>query len=100
MADNRIIFQICMVISIFPAAHNLTSKPSVSDFGTRGPGSIPRLAPIIPHSLFLLFSVIMLCYFIQVICDIYMTKNHSLTFYIELSSKICGGWVKFGPPER
>ena len=44
---------------------------SLSDFGTRGPGSIPGWVPIIHCFLFLLFfSVRMLNYFIPVICDI------------------------------
>ena len=50
---------------------------SVSDFGTRGPGSIPGCA-LITFFFFFLFRLVMQNNFI------------SLTFYIEFSSKFLG----------
>ena len=60
---------------------------SVSDFGTRGQGSIGHLLQIV--FLYLLFlSLLMQHYFIKVIWNYKMTKKlHALTFYNELSSK-------------
>ena len=60
---------------------------SALDFGTRGPGSI--LGGHLLYIVFfcLLFSIIMLNYFLQVIWNYINDKKlHSLTFYIELFS--------------
>ena len=62
----------------------------MSDYGTRGTGSIPGWAPIIHGVFFFLFSVIMLNYFMQVLRNCINDKNNSLTFklfiYLSLES--------------
>ena len=66
---------------------------SMSDFGTRGPGSIPGWALITNCFFFLLlFSLVMQTYFIQVIWNYIndQKKVHSFIFHIELSSKFVG----------
>ena len=74
---------------------------SVSDFGTRGPGSIPGWAPIIHYFFLLLFQL----YNAELLSTSNMNyindKNvHSITLYIELSSKSVGVGGKFCSPER
>ena len=75
--------------------HDLTSWPNWLACQTLGPGSIPGWA-LLHFFFFFFFRLVMQNYFKQVIWN-YI--KHSLMFYIELSSKIVGDGVKFGPPE-
>ena len=85
MADTRIVCPICTVISSRARLWHGGLVVSVSDFGTRGPGRFPdgHLLQIVlffsPYNAKLLHTGNMELYKWQ--------KLHSLTFYIELSSK-------------
>ena len=75
---------------------------SVSDFGTRGPGSIPGWTRIM-NCFFFLFSPCntILLQTSELSMDyINDEKLNSLTFCIEISSKFVRDMVKFSPPER
>ena len=63
----------------------------MSDFGTRGPGSIPWWALII-YFFFYFVRLVMQNYFVQVLWNYINDKKKlpSLTFQIELSLKFVG----------
>ena len=75
---------------------------SVSDFGTRGPGSISGWALITKCFLFFFFyPLVMQNYFIQIIWNYINDKNYTPKRLLLNYHRNLWGWgINFGPPER